>query len=110
MSVGLLLKTALFPLHFWLPPAHANALAPVSAILSALVVKGSFYMLFRFWFEVFPSTIPIPALNFMGALVVAYDYEWAFAGDVFPSEQAEAKEYLARESQERGDNLIPNGL
>ena len=68
MSVGLLLKTALFPLHFWLPPAHANALAPVSAILSALVVKGSFYMLFRFWFEIFPSTITQPTLNFMGTL------------------------------------------
>ncbi len=68
MSVGLLLKTALFPLHFWLPPAHANALAPVSAILSALVVKGSFYLLFRFWFEVFASIITTSALNFMGAL------------------------------------------
>jgi len=68
MSVGLMLKTALFPLHFWLPPAHANALAPVSAILSALVVKGSFYLLFRFWFEIFPSIISTPALNFMGTL------------------------------------------
>jgi len=68
ISVGLLLKTALFPLHFWLPPAHANALAPVSAILSALVVKGSFYLLFRFWFEIFPSTITTSALNFMGVL------------------------------------------
>jgi formate hydrogenlyase subunit 3/multisubunit Na+/H+ antiporter MnhD subunit len=68
MSVGLLLKTALFPLHFWLPPAHANALAPVSAILSALVVKGSFYLLFRFWFDIFPSIITTSALNVMGTL------------------------------------------
>ncbi|MDR9500597.1 MAG: proton-conducting transporter membrane subunit [Desulfurivibrionaceae bacterium] len=49
VSVGLMLKTALFPFHFWLPPAHANALAPVSAILSALVVKGSWYLCYRFW-------------------------------------------------------------
>ena len=68
LSVGLLLKTALVPLHFWLPPAHANALAPVSVILSALVVKGSFYLLFRFWFELFPPIITTPALNFMGTL------------------------------------------
>jgi len=53
MSAGLALKTALFPLHFWLPPAHASAPAPVSAILSALVVKASFYILLRLWLEIF---------------------------------------------------------
>jgi formate hydrogenlyase subunit 3/multisubunit Na+/H+ antiporter MnhD subunit len=55
MSAGLLLKTALFPLHFWLPPAHASAPTPVSALLSALVVKASFYILLRLWLEVFPA-------------------------------------------------------
>ena len=52
MTVGLMLKTALFPLHFWLPPAHSNAPSPVSAVLSALVVKGSFYILVRIWIDV----------------------------------------------------------
>jgi len=54
MTTGLLFKTALFPLHFWLPSAHAGAPAPVSALLSALVVKASFYILLRLWLEVFP--------------------------------------------------------
>lgn len=49
MFVGLLAKTALFPFHFWLPPAHGGAPAPVSALLSALVVKVSFYLLLRLW-------------------------------------------------------------
>lgn len=49
MLVGLLLKTALFPFHFWLPPAHGSAPAPVSALLSALVVKASFYLILRLW-------------------------------------------------------------
>lgn len=53
MSAGLILKTALFPLYFWLPPAHASAPAPVSAALSALVVKASFYILLRVWLEIF---------------------------------------------------------
>ena len=44
MTAGLLAKTALFPLHLWLPPAHANAPAPASAVLSGLVVKGSFVL------------------------------------------------------------------
>ncbi len=52
---GLALKTALFPLHFWLPPAHGSAPAPVSAMLSALVVKASFYILLRLWLTIFGS-------------------------------------------------------
>jgi len=47
MLVGLLLKTALFPLHFWLPAAHANATAPASALLSGLVVKAALYIFLR---------------------------------------------------------------
>ena len=57
MTGGLMAKAALFPMHFWLPPAHANAPAPVSALLSALVVKGSFYILLRLWFEAFPALL-----------------------------------------------------
>ncbi len=48
---SLLLKGAIFPLHFWLPGAHASAPGPVSAMLSALVVKASLYVIFRVWFE-----------------------------------------------------------
>ncbi|AZG35554.1 complex I subunit 5 family protein [Shewanella psychromarinicola] len=55
ISTGLLLKTALFPMHFWLPPAHASAPAPVSALMSALVVKASFYILLRMWLEFFQT-------------------------------------------------------
>jgi formate hydrogenlyase subunit 3/multisubunit Na+/H+ antiporter MnhD subunit len=49
MLAGLMLKTALFPFHYWLPPAHGGAPAPVSALLSALVVKASFYLILRLW-------------------------------------------------------------
>ncbi len=52
--IGLLIKTALFPFHFWLPATYAAASAPVSALLSALVLKGTFYILLRLGFEVFP--------------------------------------------------------
>ena len=36
---GLMVKAALFPLHIWLPDAHAIAPSPISAVLSGLVVK-----------------------------------------------------------------------
>jgi formate hydrogenlyase subunit 3/multisubunit Na+/H+ antiporter MnhD subunit len=68
MTLGLAIKTALFPLHFWLPPAHGGAPAPVSALLSALVVKASFYLLLRLWFELFMPVLTIPAAQFIGLL------------------------------------------
>ncbi len=68
MSAGLIMKAALFPMHFWLPPAHANSPAPVSALLSALVVKGAFYILLRIWFEAFPGFMSLALGQFFGCL------------------------------------------
>jgi multicomponent Na+:H+ antiporter subunit D len=68
MTAGLALKTALFPLHFWLPQAHASAPAPGSAVLSALVVKASFYVLLRLWFGVFGEAVTLPAGQVLGVL------------------------------------------
>ncbi|MGA7996868.1 MAG: proton-conducting transporter membrane subunit [Bradyrhizobium sp.] len=65
MTVGLFAKTALFPLHLWLPPAHAGAPAAASAVLSAVVVKGSFFLVVRLWFGVMPDM-----LGFVGAQLV----------------------------------------
>jgi formate hydrogenlyase subunit 3/multisubunit Na+/H+ antiporter MnhD subunit len=68
MTAGLLLKTALFPLHFWLPPAHANAPAPVSAALSALVVKAGFYLVLRLWLDLFAPLVTPAAAQMLGLL------------------------------------------
>lgn len=69
MVAGLLLKTGLFPFHVWLPPAHGSARAPVSALLSALVVKASFYLLLRLWFTFTPEGEGLP--NLLGTLGAA---------------------------------------
>lgn len=68
MIAGLVLKSALFPLHFWLPQAHAMAPAPVSAVLSALVVKAAYLILLRLWFEVFPALDTLAAGHLLGLL------------------------------------------
>lgn len=57
MTVGLMLKAALWPLHWWLPPAHASAPTAVSALLSALVVKGPLYILWVLWSQVAPADL-----------------------------------------------------
>jgi multicomponent Na+:H+ antiporter subunit D len=69
MIAGLLLKTGLFPFHVWLPPAHGSARAPVSALLSGLVVKASFYLLLRLWFSFVPEGQGVPLL--LGSLGAA---------------------------------------
>lgn len=71
MTVGLMVKSALFPLHVWLPPAHAAAPSPVSALLSALVVKAPFYLLLRLWFEPFAGVLSHEAGHVLGALGAA---------------------------------------
>jgi multicomponent Na+:H+ antiporter subunit D len=68
MTGGLLAKTALFPLHLWLPPAHANAPAAASAVLSGLVVKGSFFLILRLWFYILPALPAGGADAVLGAL------------------------------------------
>lgn len=73
ISVGLLAKGAIFPLHIWLPPAHSAAPAPVSAVLSALVVKVAFYLLVRLWCWVAePAAEAAMLLGTLGALAVLY--------------------------------------
>lgn len=65
---GLAAKTALFPFHAWLPPAHSGAPAPASAMLSGLVPKASFYILLRFWFEAAPDIAGTGVLLLLGGL------------------------------------------
>ena len=75
MTAGLLAKTALFPLHLWLPPAHANAPAAASAVLSGLVVKGSFFLFVRLWFDVLaavPTVVPGAILAALGSAAIIF--------------------------------------
>jgi len=74
MTVGLLVKSALFPFHFWLPAAHGSAPAPVSAALSALVLKGGFFILLRLWLDVFPvpAAMLFTPLSWLGAGAVLW--------------------------------------
>lgn len=71
MSTGLLAKTALFPLHLWLPPAHAGAPAAASALLSGLVIKGSWFLVLRLWLDVFPHVVTLSAAQALATLGAA---------------------------------------
>ena len=51
LVAGLAVKTALFPLHFWMPAAHSSATPAASALLSALVIKAALYVTLRLSLE-----------------------------------------------------------
>jgi len=68
MTAGLLAKTALFPLHLWLPPAHAGAPAAASALLSGLVIKGSFFIVIRLWIDAFGAVVTPGAAQLLATL------------------------------------------
>lgn len=52
ISVGLAMKSALFPFHSWLPDAYGYSTATSSAILSSLVSKAYIFLLIKIFYRV----------------------------------------------------------
>ncbi len=69
ITVGVSLKLALFPLHFWLPNAYACAPSPVTAFLAATATKVSVYVLLRFYFSVFGAALVFERLPMRGLVL-----------------------------------------
>ena len=53
LTVGISLKLALFPLHFWLPNAYTYAPSAVTVFLASTATKVAAYVLIRIIFTVF---------------------------------------------------------
>lgn len=53
ITVGLCVKSALFPFHTWVPDAYANGTPSSNAILSSLVSKGYIVLLIKCYSRVF---------------------------------------------------------
>ena len=73
ISVGLAIKSALFPFHAWLPDAYGYSTVSSAAILSSLVSKGYIFLLFKIiyrviGFEVFHDSKIIDALFIFGLM------------------------------------------
>ncbi len=52
-------KAGLVPLHVWLPPAHAAAPAPVSALMSGAMTKVALYVLVRMLLDLCGPATPL---------------------------------------------------
>ncbi len=86
--LGFGVKAGVFPLHVWLPSAHANAPSHVSAILSGVTIKMGIYGLLRF-----SGWLPVPAAA--GPAVITLGAVGAVAGIAFALAQNDIKRLLA---------------
>jgi hydrogenase-4 component B len=85
---GFGVKAGVFPLHVWLPSAHANAPSHVSAILSAVAIKMGIYGIVRF-----SGWLPVPAAA--GWVVMGLGATSALLGIAFAFAQNDFKRLLA---------------
>ena len=91
--VGFGVKAGLFPLHIWLPSAHASAPSHVSAIMSGVTIKMGIYGLVRF-----TGWLPVPAQA--GWVLAALGVASAVLGVAFAIGQHDLKRLLAYHSVE----------
>lgn len=61
-TLGFAVKTPLFPVHTWLPPAHVDAPGPASAILAGVLLKMGTYGLVRIPMQMLRETFATYAL------------------------------------------------
>ncbi len=85
---GFGVKAGVFPLHVWLPSAHANAPSHVSALMSGVAIKMGIYGIVRF-----SGWLPVPAGA--GWLVMGLGATSASLGIAFAFAQSDFKRLLA---------------
>ncbi|MCP8312452.1 MAG: NADH-quinone oxidoreductase subunit M [Candidatus Methylarchaceae archaeon HK01B] len=85
--LGLFVKMAIFPLHTWLPDAHAEAPTPISALLSPAMIGIGGYALIRIVYTGFPAVITAQTpqfmliLSFLALITMVYGGYMALAQD-----------------------------
>ena len=88
-------KAGLLPLHVWLPEAHPAAPSPVSALMSAVMLKTAIYGILRVTFDLVHAQ-----LWWWGVAALAVGLVTALFGVVFAAVQTDMKRLLAYSSIE----------
>jgi hydrogenase-4 component B len=88
-------KAGLMPLHVWLPEAHPAAPSPVSALMSAVMLKTAIYGMLRVSFDLLQTQF-----WWWGGLLLALGLATALFGVVFAAVQVDMKRLLAYSSIE----------
>jgi proton-translocating NADH-quinone oxidoreductase chain N len=91
--LGFGVKTAVFPLHTWLPDAYQAAPAPISAILSGIVIGPGIFVIAKVFFTTFLSIQAMwaPALAVLSTITM-------LVGNITALMQTDIKRMLAYSS------------
>ncbi|MBE0613860.1 MAG: hydrogenase 4 subunit B [Burkholderiales bacterium] len=99
-------KAGMLPLHVWLPEAHPAAPSPVSALMSAVMLKTAIYGLLRVLFDLLHVQV-----WWWGVAILVLGIASALYGVVFSAVQSDMKRLLAYSSIENiGFILVGMGL
>ncbi|MBF0500876.1 MAG: hypothetical protein HQM09_12130 [Candidatus Riflebacteria bacterium] len=96
LLLGFAAKAGLVPLHVWLPRAHPQAPAHVSALMSGIMIKTGVYGMMRFFVTVSP--LPMPAM--WGWLLLFAGLASALLGVLYALNEREIKALFAYSSIE----------
>jgi hydrogenase-4 component F len=94
--VGFGTKVGFVPTHAWLPDAHSEAPAPVSALLSGSLLAGAFYAILRF----FQVAVAAGERSFAEHALIVFGVISLVAASFFVLRQANFKRLLAYSSIE----------
>ena len=97
MAVGLAIKAAVFPLHFWLPNAYAYAPSVVTAFLAATATKVSIYVLIRTYFNLFGPEFSFEVMT-LGPVLMVLSIAAMLIGSTIAIFQDDVKRSLAYSS------------
>lgn len=70
LVLGIALKAAVFPLHYWLPNAYTYAPSAVTAFMAATATKVSIYLLLRFFFDIFSESFSMSTMRLSEILLI----------------------------------------
>ncbi len=94
--VGFGTKVGFVPMHTWLPDAHSEAPAPVSALLSGSLLAGAFYAILRF----FQVTVAAGERSFGEHALIVFGAVSLVVASFFVLQQGNYKRLLAYSSIE----------
>lgn len=95
--VGLLIKSAVFPLHFWLPNAYTYAPSVSTVFLAATATKVSIYVLVRMVFTLFGTELAFTNI-LVDKLLLVTAVAAMFVGSTVAIFQVNVKRMLAYSS------------